>query len=104
MSAAAMPHYIVEITYHVPLQRIDEALLAHRAHLQTGYDRGLLLGSGPQLPRVGGILIARAATRAELEAFIAQDPFRLQDLAEYRLVEFQPVKYQPWAADWFGAA
>ena len=99
-----MPHYIVEITYRAPLSRIEEVLPTHRAYLQTGYDSGLLLGSGPQIPRQGGILIARAPTRADLEAFIAQDPYRLQDLADYRLIEFQPVKHQPWAAEWFGAA
>ncbi len=98
-----MPHYVVEITYRAPLARIDETLAAHRAHLQAGYERGLLLASGPQVPRQGGVLLARAAQRAELEAFIAQDPYRLQDLAEYRLIEFQPVKHQPWAAEWFTA-
>jgi uncharacterized protein YciI len=99
-----VPHYVVEITYRAPLPRIDEVLAAHRAHLQTGYDGGLLLCSGPQVPRSGGVLLARAPDRAALEAFIARDPFSLQGLAEFRLVEFQPVKHQPFAADWFGAA
>ena len=98
-----MPHYIVEITYRALLSRIDQTVAAHRAHLQIGYDRGLLLCSGPQQPRQGGILIARAPTRAELDAFIAQDPYRLEELADYRLIEFQPVKHQPWAAEWFTA-
>lgn len=98
-----MPHYIVEITYRVPLPRIEQTVAAHRAHLQTGYDRGLLLASGPQSPRQGGILIARAAARTELEAFIAQDPYRREDLADYRLIEFLPVMHQSWTAEWFGA-
>jgi uncharacterized protein YciI len=99
-----MHHYIVEITYRVPMERIEQTVAAHRQHLQAGYDRGLLLCSGPQQPRTGGILVARAAAREVLEQFIAQDPYRLQDLADYRLIEFQPVKQQPWAAEWFGAA
>jgi uncharacterized protein YciI len=99
-----MPHYVVEITYRAPLARIDETLAAHRAHLQTGYERGLLLASGPQQPRSGGILLARAPTRQALEDFIAADPYRVQSLAEFRLIEFQPVKHQAWAADWFGGA
>ncbi len=98
-----MLHYVIEITYRVPMSRIDETFAAHRAHLQTGYDSGLMLASGPQQPRVGGILIARATSRAELEAFIARDPYQLQGLADYRLIEFQPVKHQPWAAQWFTA-
>lgn len=98
-----MLHFVVEITYRVPLSRIDETVAAHRAYLQTGYDAGHLLASGPQQPRQGGILLARVRSRAELEAFIAQDPYRLQDLADYRLIEFQPVKHQNWAAEWFAA-
>ena len=98
-----MPHYIVEITYRVPLSRIEQTVKAHRAYLQTGCDRGLLLACGPQNPRQGGILIARTAERSELEAFIAQDPYRLEELADYRLIEFLPVMHQPWAAEWFTA-
>lgn len=96
-----MPHYMVEITCRAPLSRIDAVLPAHRAYQQAGCDSGLLLGSGPQIPRQGGILIGRAPTRAGLEALIAQDPYRLQDVADYRLIEIQPVKHQPWAAEWF---
>jgi uncharacterized protein YciI len=98
-----MLHFVVEISYRVPLARIEETVPAHRAHLQTGYDQGLLLASGPQVPRSGGILLARAPSREVLEEFIARDPYRMQDLADYRLIEFQPVKQQGWAADWFTA-
>lgn len=98
-----MLHFVVEISYRVPLARIEETVPAHRAHLQTGYEQGLLLASGPQVPRSGGILLARAPSREVLEEFIARDPYRVQDLADYRLIEFQPVKHQAWAADWFAA-
>jgi uncharacterized protein YciI len=96
-----MPHFIVEITYRAPLGRIDQTLAAHRAHLQGGYDRGLLLCSGPQVPRSGGFLVARAPAREVLDQFIAQDPYAVEGLADYRVVEFQPVKHQAWAAEWF---
>ncbi len=98
-----MQHYVVEITYCVPLARIEETVAAHRAHLQGGYEQGLLLASGPQIPREGGILLARAPSREALEEFLAKDPYSLQELVEYRLIEFQPVKHQNWAAAWFTA-
>lgn len=97
-----MHHYIVEITYRVPLARIEQTVAAHRQYLQTCYDSGLLLCSGPQQPRSGGILVARAASREAMEQFIANDPYKLEQLADYRLIEFQPVKYLPQAAEWFG--
>ncbi|PTX91579.1 YciI family protein [Opitutus sp. ER46] len=95
-----MKHYIIEITYTAPIAEIEKHLAQHRAHLQTGYDRKLLLMSGPQEPRVGGIVVARASTREELEAFCAVDPYRVAGVATYRFIEFSPVKHQPDLAWW----
>jgi uncharacterized protein YciI len=98
-----MLHFLVEITYTAPLDAIDHALPAHRAFLQRGYDAGLLLMSGPQNPRSGGVIIARAPTREALAAFFADDPYRRAKLADYRIVEFAPVKRQPFLNDWCSA-
>jgi uncharacterized protein YciI len=99
-----MLHFVIEITYTAPLADIDRALPAHRAFLQGGYDRGLLLMSGPQNPRTGGILVARATSHAELEAFLNGDPYQVQRLAAYRFIEFNPVKRQPLLENWCGGA
>jgi len=98
-----MKHFIIETTYVAPMETVAEATPAHRAYLQTGYDRGLMLASGPQEPRVGGILLMRAAAREEIEQFLADDPFKLQGLATYRLIEFNPVKFQPFLQEWLSA-
>ena len=31
-----------------------------------------------------------------------EEPFKAENLASYRIREFQPVKRQSWAEDWFG--
>ncbi|HMA36825.1 MAG TPA: YciI family protein [Chloroflexia bacterium] len=95
-----MKHFMVELTYTVPLERVDEVVGAHRAFLQAGYDQGLLLYSGGQVPRTGGIMLARAESQAALEAFLADDPYRQAAVAEYRIVEFVPVKHQDFLKDW----
>jgi uncharacterized protein YciI len=99
-----MHHYIVELTYRVPFERIEQTVAAHRQYLQTGYDSGLLLCTGPMQPRTGGIFVVRAASREALDQFLAHDPYKLENLADYRVLEFLPVKYQPAAAEWFTAA
>ena len=71
-----------------------------RAFLQTGYDNGLLLLSGPQVPRVGGIVVARAASLADIRQFFADDPYQKKDLAAYRFIEFDPVKHQAFMEPW----
>jgi uncharacterized damage-inducible protein DinB/uncharacterized protein YciI len=85
-------HFVIASDYLAPLTEIDRLLAEHRAHLGTGYARGLLLASGPQNPRIGGMILARAHERAELELFLAEDPFAKAGIARYHLVEFDPVK------------
>lgn len=95
-----MQHFLVEITYTAPPLRMAELVSAHRAFLQQGYDSGLLLLSGPQHSRQGGVVLARAADEAMLRAFFAQDPYVLAGAADYRYVGFDPVKHQPFLSDW----
>lgn len=99
-----MKHFIVEINYLVPLARVQESVPAHRAYLQTGYDAGLLLCSGPKVPATGGFMLARAASLEALQDFFAQDPFSIEQLASFTFSEFQPVKRQGWAEAWFSEA
>jgi uncharacterized protein YciI len=74
----------------------------HRDFLQQGYDRGLFLCSGPKEPATGGFLVARAESKADLEAFFEEEPFSVGNLASFKFTEFQPVKRQGWTEHWFG--
>jgi uncharacterized protein YciI len=98
--APTLRHFVIESTYLAPLERIDTHLEAHRAHLQTGFDAGMLLASGPQSPRTGGVILARAADRAKIDDFLGRDPFVRHGLTRYRVLEFEPVKHAPAFASW----
>ena len=76
--------FVVTISYTAPLAQIDELMPAHRDWLSQGYDSGLLLASGPQTPRTGGVVLARAVSREELDAALAEDPFNKAGAATYR--------------------
>lgn len=95
-----MKHFLIEITYTAPLADIDETLPLHRAFLQTGYDKGWLLMSGPKHPRVGGVVIGRAPTLEEMETFFKNDPYNQRGQATYRFVEFDPVKRAAILESW----
>jgi uncharacterized protein YciI len=87
--------FVVKLKYLKPLELVDQYLVQHRDFLEEGYKKGFFLASGPQNPRVGGIIIALIKTREELEAVLKQDPFCVEGLASYELIEFTPVKYHP---------
>lgn len=96
-----MKHFVVESTYRVPIEQMREVFPRHRAYLQTWYDQGLFLFSGPKNPPVGGFLIARAESVEVLEAIFAQDPFTTEGFATFTFTEFQPAKRQNWMEPWF---
>jgi uncharacterized protein YciI len=49
-------------------------LPAHVGRLDEQYADGVLLASGPEDPRDGGIIVAVAEDRARIEAIVAGDP------------------------------
>ncbi len=97
-----MKYFIVEMTYRAPIETIRGGYLAHRNWLQKGYDQNLFLCSGPKVdPAIGGYLVARANSKAELEGMFAEEPFNKAGLGTLTFTEFQPVKRASWAETWF---
>jgi len=82
--------FVVILTYTKPLEEVDQHLEAHRAWLQGQYQAGAFIASGRQAPPTGGVILARAASRAELDAALAQDPFQQNRVADYQVIEFTP--------------
>ncbi|TGK07593.1 hypothetical protein EHO59_05695 [Leptospira semungkisensis] len=97
-----MKFFLIEIEYIVPIEKLDEVTPAHREFLQVQYDKGILLISGPKVPRVGGMIIAKSSSQEELQDLMKDDPFLKQNCAKYTYKEFAPVKYQPFLKDWLG--
>ena len=95
-----MKHFIIETTYLVPFEQLDDIRPAHRAFLQTGYQRGWCLCAGPKAAHDGGLIIARAPSVEELQDFLKDDPYNQKKLATYRLIEFEPVSFQPFMEEW----
>ncbi|GAA0743308.1 hypothetical protein Drose_10830 [Dactylosporangium roseum] len=87
--------FVITLSYLVAIDRIDEAMDAHREWLDGQYEDGVFLASGAQVPRTGGIILAAGLERPELEARLALDPFRQKGLAAYTIVEFEPRKVAP---------
>ena len=85
--------FIAILTYKKPLEEVDRFLQAHRDFLAVHYAAGDLIISGPQTPRVGGVIMLKADSRAAVDAILAQDPFHIHDIADYQIVEFTPTKF-----------
>jgi uncharacterized protein YciI len=85
--------FVIVVTYLKSIEVVDAYLAAHRDYLEIGYQKNYLFASGPQHPRTGGVVLSQLTDRAVLEAFLAGDPFSINGIAEYQVIEFTPVKY-----------
>lgn len=86
-----MPTFVVTIDYVRPLPEIEAATPDHRAWLRGLLEAGILIVSGPFVPRSGGMLLIKAETQEELERLLLQDPFAQRKLASYMIRQWNPV-------------
>tara|TARA_R110002050_G_scaffold104052_5_gene213262 strand:+ start:30918 stop:31205 length:288 start_codon:yes stop_codon:yes gene_type:complete len=84
--------YIINVTYKVSLETIDKYISEHIEYLDTQYALGSFIASGRKVPRTGGIILSNLSDKNELLKIIEKDPFKIRDLANYKITEFNPSK------------
>lgn len=85
--------FIAILTYKKPLEEVDRHLQAHREYLAEHYAAGDLITSGPRIPREGGVIMIKSDSREKVNSLLAQDPFHINDIADYQIVEFTPTMF-----------
>jgi uncharacterized protein YciI len=83
---------IITSKYVKPLDVIDSLLADHRKFLDDQYKQSKFIFSGPQNPRVGGVILANVGID-EARAIMKKDPFTIHGASEYQFIEFTPGKY-----------
>lgn len=78
--------FILSLTYVKPTEEADRLMQPHMDWVNDGYDRGMFLASGRKNPRTGGLILARGE-RAQVEAYVATDPFTIESVALYEVTE-----------------
>ena len=87
--------FVLLLTYVKPLPEVDALMREHMAWLKKGYADGRFLVSGRQIPRTGGVILARGDDRAEIEALAAGDPFVAGGVATCEVVQFRASQTAP---------
>ncbi|MGR6874351.1 YciI family protein [Pseudomonas sp. HK3] len=83
--------FIIALTYKVDLSEVDKHIENHVAFLEKYYAKGSFIASGRKVPRTGGVILAKASSLNEVEKIIKEDPFYVEDLADYEITEFIPT-------------
>jgi uncharacterized protein YciI len=84
--------FVVSLTYVCELSEIEKHLADHIDYLDENYAKGVFLASGRKEPRTGGVILAQMDSRTELDKLIEKDPFKINGLANYEVIEFIPSK------------
>jgi uncharacterized protein YciI len=87
--------FIILLRYKKDIAEVDIYLSAHREFLKKYFENGVFLISGRKNPRDGGVIIALGDKREEIVSIIENDPFYINHIAEYDIVEFIPTMLSP---------
>ena len=87
--------FIINLNYIVPLEQLDAHMTDHVKFLRKYYKQNVFLASGRKIPRTGGIILALAKSKEEIDQIIREDPFYTHKLAEFSVTEFQTSQYHP---------
>lgn len=87
-----MASFVVILTYTTTdMDAVDALLADHLAWLQIGRAEGRFVGWGRKVPRDGGIMLARGASREEVAEIAATDPFVKGGVARVEVIEWTPT-------------
>jgi len=87
--------FLILLRYRVALDQVEAHIDAHRGWLRQHYAAGHFLLSGPQEPRSGGAILARASDREAVLQWLRDDPFHSAGVADYEVVAWVPTLRHP---------
>jgi len=87
--------FIIDIHYIAPIEEVDKHIDGHVAYLNKHIGNNTFIIAGRKVPRDGGILIANAGSKEEVEKIIAEDPFYQHKVAEMTITEFLHARHDP---------
>jgi uncharacterized protein YciI len=85
--------FLIILKYTQGLEKVDAHVAAHRVYLDKYYALDKFICSGAQNPREGGVILCNADSKEEVKQITEEDPFCINQVAEYDIIEFTPSKY-----------
>ncbi len=85
--------HLILLKYTKSIEEIEKHIEAHVMFLNENYKNNKFIFSGRKVPRTGGVILANNCTRNEVSKIIQADPFYINKVADYEIIEFTPTKY-----------
>ncbi|MEP3245556.1 MAG: YciI family protein [Sneathiella sp.] len=89
--------FIVLLTFAENKSKAGDFMEGHKNWIKRGFEAGHFLLVGSLQPNRGGAILAHNATLSEIDAFVKEDPFVVEEIVTVEILEITPAQ----AADEF---
>ncbi|XTR36910.1 YciI family protein [Paraclostridium tenue] len=96
-----MKYFIVEGILKIKDEIDEDTMKKHMNYSQKAMDNGLILMSGLKENMSGGVFIMKAESIEKVNDYLANEPFKLAGIQDYKIIEFSPHYFNQSPSEWF---
>ena len=86
--------FIANLKYKKSIEEVNTVLEAHLEYLDKYFEKGKFICTGKKsFPELGGVILFDSNNLEEAKKILYEDPFYIEEIADYEIIEFQPVKF-----------
>ena len=86
--------FIANLKYKKSIKEVNKVLEAHLEYLDKYFEKGKFICTGKKsFPELGGVILFDSNNLKEAKKILYEDPFYIEEIADYEIIEFQPVKF-----------
>jgi uncharacterized protein YciI len=84
--------FIVFLKFAENKSQASQFMDGHKKWISRGFDEGIFLMAGSLQPQQGGCIIADNTSLSELQDFVSNDPFVVENVVSPEIFEVHPSK------------
>ncbi|QYE98824.1 YciI family protein [Paraclostridium sordellii] len=96
-----MKYFIVEGILKSTNEIDKDTMTKHMNYSQKAMDERLILMSGLKENMSGGIFIMKSDSIENIKEYLDNEPFKLEGIQDYKIVEFSPHYFNESPSEWF---
>ena len=85
--------FIANLKYKKSTEEVNKVLEAHLEYLDKYFEKEIYMYRKKSFPELGGVILFDSNNLEEAKKILYEDPFYIEEIADYEIIEFQPVKF-----------
>ena len=86
--------FIANLKNKKSMEEVNKVLEAHLEYLDKYFEKEKFICTGKKsFPELGGVILFNSNNLEEAKKILYEDPFYIEEIVDYEIIEFQPVKF-----------